>query len=227
MATGFDALDAQLPGGGWPCGGLTELLQPQASIAEGRLLGPALARLAADGQRVVLIGPPKPPHPPGLHQAGIDPSRLLWVQAETPAERCWCAEQVVAAGGCAIVVWLPQARPMQLRRLHLAALDSGSLLIACRPAEAAREASAATLRLHAALGADGGVEVRVLKRRGPTYDGVLALRAMPDRLEAVLVTASRPPQGFLPARPDAAPETAHAADAPVVDRPAVASVAVH
>ena len=28
LPTGFARLDAELPGGGWPCGALTELLQP-------------------------------------------------------------------------------------------------------------------------------------------------------------------------------------------------------
>lgn len=38
VRSGFAALDAELPGGGWPCHSLTELLQPQPTIAEWRLL---------------------------------------------------------------------------------------------------------------------------------------------------------------------------------------------
>ena len=45
-ASGFEALDAQLPGGGWPHGTLTELLLAQAGVGELRLLAPALAALA-------------------------------------------------------------------------------------------------------------------------------------------------------------------------------------
>ena len=45
-ASGFDALDAQLPGGGWPHGTLTELLLAQVGVGELRLLAPALAALA-------------------------------------------------------------------------------------------------------------------------------------------------------------------------------------
>jgi protein ImuA len=44
--TGHPALSAQLPGGGWPAGTLTELLQQQHGIGELRLLGPTLARVA-------------------------------------------------------------------------------------------------------------------------------------------------------------------------------------
>ncbi|MDZ5458804.1 recombinase RecA, partial [Azohydromonas lata] len=35
-ATGFEALDRELPGGGWPGGALTELLQPQPAVLEWR-----------------------------------------------------------------------------------------------------------------------------------------------------------------------------------------------
>ena len=42
-ASGFALLDAQLPGGGWPHGVLTELLLAQPGIGELRLLAPTLA----------------------------------------------------------------------------------------------------------------------------------------------------------------------------------------
>jgi protein ImuA len=57
--TGHAALSAQLPGGGWPAGTLTELLQQQPGIGELRLLGPALASVA--DRRVILAAPPYPP----------------------------------------------------------------------------------------------------------------------------------------------------------------------
>jgi protein ImuA len=44
--SGFGVLDAQLPGGGWPCRALTELLLAQPGVGEMRLLAPALARSA-------------------------------------------------------------------------------------------------------------------------------------------------------------------------------------
>ena len=34
LASGFAALDAVLPGGGWPAGALTELLLPQPGVGE-------------------------------------------------------------------------------------------------------------------------------------------------------------------------------------------------
>ena len=49
IATGFAALDAELPGGGWPRGAFTEILPQNEGIGELRLFGPALAPLAAQG----------------------------------------------------------------------------------------------------------------------------------------------------------------------------------
>jgi len=48
-ASGFPLLDAQLPGGGWPHGVLTELLLPEPGVGELRLLAPALATVAPLG----------------------------------------------------------------------------------------------------------------------------------------------------------------------------------
>src|SRR5688500_11910891 len=55
MPSGFAALDAQLPGGGWPRRVLTELLQPHPGIGELRLLSPCLASLQQAGRLVMLF----------------------------------------------------------------------------------------------------------------------------------------------------------------------------
>jgi cell division inhibitor SulA len=133
-ASGHAALDAELPGGGWPCGALTELLQPQPALLEWRLLGPVARALAAEGRPIVLVGPPQVPHLPGLAQCGLPASALVWVQAQTTAERLWCTEQLLRAQAAALVLaWLPQARPEQIRRLQVNALGSEALVFACRP----------------------------------------------------------------------------------------------
>src|SRR6266581_3067514 len=46
LPCGFPGLDAELPGGGWPAGALTEILPAHEGIGELRLLGPALAGLS-------------------------------------------------------------------------------------------------------------------------------------------------------------------------------------
>jgi protein ImuA len=47
LTTGFPALDEVLPGGGWPCGTLTEVLVPQFSVSELRLLSKVAAACTA------------------------------------------------------------------------------------------------------------------------------------------------------------------------------------
>ncbi|MEP7301646.1 MAG: hypothetical protein ABI699_08955, partial [Caldimonas sp.] len=42
VASGFPALDAELPGGGWPRRVLSELLLPHPGVGEIRLLAPPL-----------------------------------------------------------------------------------------------------------------------------------------------------------------------------------------
>ena len=56
VSSGFAALDAELPGGGWPTRGLTEVLSPQPSVLEWRLIGPALQGIVAAGGHIVVIG---------------------------------------------------------------------------------------------------------------------------------------------------------------------------
>lgn len=84
-ASGFAALDAQLPGGGWPHGVLTELLLPQPGIGELRLLAPALAALGGDAAAgdpcVMLFDPPASLSAWALAQCGLNTRHWLVVQA--------------------------------------------------------------------------------------------------------------------------------------------------
>ncbi len=97
----------------------------------------------------------------------------------------WAAEQVLrSATAGALLAWLPEARPEQLRRLHLAARaalpsaaqHTGPLLFAMRVDAARQQASPAPLRL-LLRSAVGGVSVRVFKRRGPPMDRPITLAA--------------------------------------------------
>lgn len=206
VATGFPALDAELPGGGWPCNALTELLQPQAALCEWRLLSPALATLAAAGGQILLVGPPKRPHAPGLSQLGMAQANLVWIAADTPAERLWATEQLIVSNprGGAILAWLPQARAGQLRRLQVHAQGCDGPVFLLRPASAQHEASPAPLRVLARLGTDWELQVQLLKRKGAMLDSAIALTAVPATLAHFFTPRLlRPSQLLVP------PETAH------------------
>ena len=194
ISSGFAALDAELPGGGWPCRALTEVLQPQPSVAEWRLLAPAVRRLVDLGQDVVVVGPPSSPHLPGLRHVGLDERRLVWVQTEAPAERLWVTEQLIKANaGGVLVAWLPQARQEQIRRLQVCAQHWDGLIFLCRPAAAEHEPSAAPVRVQLRFGLDWELHIHVLKRKGPTHEGSVTVRSIPGGLEAILTPRLQQP----------------------------------
>jgi protein ImuA len=171
ISTGLPALDAVLPGGGWPVGALTELLQARPHQAVWRLLAPGLARaLALQAGPVLLVAPPQPVCVPGLAGRGLPAHRWLWVQADAPAARLWAAEQALrCAEVAAVLAWLPQAAPADLRRLQLVAQRHRQLLFVLRPLSAREQASPARLRLalEEGEGPARALRVQVLKRRGP------------------------------------------------------------
>ncbi|MCJ0973264.1 translesion DNA synthesis-associated protein ImuA [Pseudomonas sp. PS1] len=161
--TGHAALDAALPGGGWPIAALSELLIATTGIGELRLLWPTLARLTTRGERVVLIAPPYLPFPPAWLSAGVDLRQLSLVRA-MGQEALWAAEQCLRSGSCgAVLCWPQQADDRSLRRLQVAAETGQTLAFAYRPLRESVNPSPAALRLaiesHPA-------QVRILKCRG-------------------------------------------------------------
>lgn len=222
--SGHPALDAELPGGGWPTGELIELLQPPAAQHEWRLLLPALRRLPHHGL-LVLVGSSHRPHLAAWAAQGMAPDRVLWVDTADANERLWAAEQVLRSGtASALLVWLPQARPEQLRRLHLAARGAttaspehaGPLLFALRPEAQRPQASPAPLRLW--LGnAQGRLQVQVFKRRGPPMDQPLTLAAELPVMACLrrLVPAWASPAAESAPVPVPVPVTRHVVDRPV------------
>ncbi|MGC4395932.1 translesion DNA synthesis-associated protein ImuA [Hydrogenophaga sp. T2] len=186
-SSGFAPLDAVLPGGGWPAHALTEILGEPDGGTEWRLLAPVLASLAREGRELLLVGPPHPPHLPGLVAWGLPARQLVWLQARAPAECLWSTEQLIKARtGGAVLAWLPQARGPQLRRLQVLAAEHDAPVFICRPAQAAHQASPAPLRLKTRAQPDWGIELELLKRKGPPLARPLRLQVVPPGLAAVL-----------------------------------------
>jgi protein ImuA len=175
LPSGFAVLDAELPGGGWPASGFTELLLAEPGCGEVRLLAPALAQRG----ETLWIAPPHPPYAPALHALGLALDRLVWIDPASEADAAWAAEQALRSGSVGAVLWWSrQAVPATLRRLHLAALDGGTPLFGLRALAARGQSSPAPLRL-ALAAAPGGVEVDIFKRRGPALAQPVAV-ALPS-----------------------------------------------
>ena len=112
IPSGHAELDAELPGGGWPCGNLTEILVDRSGLGEMTLLLPALARLSQAGGWLALVAPPWRPQAPAWAAAGVALERLVVVQAGRQA--AWCCEQLLASGGFAGVLARSRTRRASL-----------------------------------------------------------------------------------------------------------------
>lgn len=208
IATGFTALDTQLPGGGWPKRALTELILPQAGIGEVRLLGPALVSVQR-GERerhgpgappaarpVMLFDPPARLCAEALQALGLDLAELLVVQARTPAlpgtDSLWALEQALKSGHVgAVVAWLPpRLSPERLRRLQLAASAHDGPAFVLREWTAQHRPSASPLRLALQPAGADALRLRLLKRRGPPLEQALQL-ALPPVLSSLAAQRAR------------------------------------
>ena len=175
LPSGFAALDKALPGGGWPRSGLIEILIARFGSGELSLLLPVLAALtrAASARWCVWVAPPLMPFAPALVARGLLLERIAVVGGTRPL---WAFEQVLRSGACdAALAWSRQPKPRDIRRLQLAAERGRTLGVLFRPQRAARESSAALMRL-AVQPADTGVCVTLLKGRGAR--GVVRLRSL-------------------------------------------------
>ncbi len=216
VSSGFAALDAELPGGGWPLQSLSEILCDSVATLEWRLLAPALRLLLSEApgtapgaaprgsrrspsharltrgtpnaqQPLLLINPPLSPHLPGLQRCGLPPQDLIWIAPPTPAQQLWALEQALKANAsAAILAWLPQARPEQIRRLQSCAQAMRAPVFLFRPLAMAGQSSAAPLRVRLNTGSDWTLRLNILKRRGPLHEGELQLPALPADLHQVL-----------------------------------------
>ena len=187
ISSGFPELDAQLPGKGWPTHCVTEILMPQAALCEWRLLGRSVPGFTTGGGRVYLIAPPKQPHAGGLAQIGLSADEVVWIDASSPADRLWATEQIVKSDPSgAVLSWVAQARPEQIRRLQIHAQSCDAPVFLFRPVATLSEASPAPLRVTAALATGWYLEVRIPKRRGASVPDPVYLAAIPTNLAAVL-----------------------------------------
>jgi hypothetical protein len=169
-STGRNALDARLPGGGWPTASLVEVLLEASGLGEIQLFLPALVecqhRTDGDAPWLVWIAPPYEPYAPALAQQGIELSRLLVVRPPSAMEALWAAEQALSSGVCAaVLLWLKGTDDRWLRRLKLAAEAGGALGVLFRPERHRFESSPATLRLLMTQG-ESEAQLELLKVQG-------------------------------------------------------------
>ena len=191
LSTGFAALDAGLPGGGWPRHGLVEILTPRPGVGELYLLLPALAALSrvTPARWCTWVSPPHEPFAPALQAHGVQLDRMLIVTCQGLAPHdgkrrrsdgvhmgLWALEQALRSGACGMALaWLPRASPRAIRRLQLAAEQGRALGVLYRSQQFAHVASPAMLRvlLEPTMAAGRhGARVRLLKSRGGSREPI-------------------------------------------------------
>ena len=199
LPSGFAALDAELPGGGWPRRVLTELLLAHPGIGEVRLLAPSLAATLRAGRLVMLFDPPATLSAWALAQLGLDAEQMLVVDGRSKvlpdASSLWALEQALKSGHVgAVLAWLPlRLRAERLRRLQLAAQAHDGPAFVLREMAARQRPTAAPLRLALQPAGADSLALHLLKRRGPPLAAPLKL-ALPPVLASAAVRnrAARP-----------------------------------
>ncbi|WP_084162742.1 translesion DNA synthesis-associated protein ImuA [Paraburkholderia bannensis] len=208
VRSGFDALDAELPGQGWPAGSLTEFMLPQPGCGELRLLRPALKGVSQ--RPVFMVHPPHRLQTAAFTWWGLDTTNLCVLNPASTADALWATEQILRTGTAgALLLWQLQVRADALRRLHLAAQRAETLMFLFRPMAALVSTSPAPLRL-ALEPAPGGINASFIKRRGPHLDSPVFVPLSPS---PVLLNRHAPLDrrtSAAPAHREFLPDLAHA-----------------
>jgi protein ImuA len=165
LPTGHPALDAVLPGGGWPVGALTVIGVPHWGSGEARLLLPAWSCLTQTRRQLIFIAPPYHPYAPALQQAGVDLRHTFLIELErSHPDVFWSMEQLLRHPETGIVLAWPTAWTAgRIRRLQLAAEAGRTLGFLFHDRQV--PPTPAALRLHLNPLPEG-LEIRLLKARG-------------------------------------------------------------
>lgn len=202
--TGFEALDQQLGGLGWPRGALSECLLDAPGIGELQLVLPLLRRVTQRKQAVFWVNPPMTPYAPALAREGIDLDRLVVVQADSHPDLLWTLENCLRSPITGLVMAWPGAMASRdIRRLQLAAEAGNSHCILFQSRREAHQSSPAALRLELAPDHSLGLQINILKRRGswPGEGCTLPLQAragQPAREPSATVIRGPWPDGPMP-----------------------------
>jgi protein ImuA len=165
LATGFQQLDEQLYGNGWPQGNNIEVLSDGNGLGAMGMFLPAMKTLSAQGHWQAFIAPPFMPYAPVLAARGIDIQQVLLVHPQNRQDLLWSIEQALRSSTCsAVFAWLGagQYSYSELRKLQLAAAGSDTLSVLFRPRQAGQNHAPAPLRVEI----NAYRQLHILKQRG-------------------------------------------------------------
>lgn len=187
LPTAYPELDKRLHYGGWPRNAMTEIGLPlsqgnlRSGIGEMRLLLPALRHILKQ-HYAIWIAPPFLPYTPALLEAKINTERLIIVDAKTPQDRLWSAEQAIKSGAIkAVFTWLNNDKQTiaALRRLQLATKQNKCWTVLFRNQNELRNASPAALRIKINSHRHSKLNLEVIKQPGGWAGQTLDLSLAP------------------------------------------------
>ena len=169
--TGIDGLDGLLPGGGWPRGGLVELIVPDEYTDVISLVMPALVRLSRQGRWIAMVSPPCQTRTRLFTCADINPARVLQVNPHPGRSALWTAESMLQSGTCGVVLAWPNCNTELMdKRLQKAAANGKALGILIRYEGLSVPPSGVDVRLKVDVGAEGKA-VYLVDSQGETLSG--------------------------------------------------------
>ncbi|MBL8324804.1 MAG: hypothetical protein JNJ89_07575 [Rubrivivax sp.] len=200
FASGFAALDAVLPGGGWPAGVLTELLLPHPGVGEMRLVAPVLARLQRQLHERCLMwfDPPAQPCAWALGALGLSARQLVLVRSSSAMPAGPAALAIPARPAALAIPAAPAAPRAPAGRLRAAAVPAhaaASLLWALEHALKSGHVGAVLAWLPGRLPADAlrRLQLAAQAHEGPVFvlrGDEVARQASPAPLRLVLSAAA-------------------------------------
>lgn len=146
-SSGEATLDAQLIGGGWPAHGLLECLTTLPAPALLSLWLPVWRHLSAHGKGLGILNAPHRLSAEGLSQQGIQPALVHVIHCPLD-QQAWTLEQLACSGTLASLLCCTEApyQTKQLRRLQLAAQDTGCQVVLLRHSHTRHHPSPAPTR---------------------------------------------------------------------------------
>jgi hypothetical protein len=103
LSTGLPQID-HLTGGGFPAGRLSEIYGPVSSGRTSVALG-LLAQATRAGEVAAIVDPARSFDPASAQAVGADLERLLWLHPRSGSQSGRCCQQLLEAGGFALVFW--------------------------------------------------------------------------------------------------------------------------
>jgi hypothetical protein len=197
-STGYQALDNQLGGLGWPRGALSECLLDTPGIGELHLLLPLMQRLTHSGKTVFWLNPPHIPYAPALLREGVDLDQVVVIHTQNSGDFLWTLENCLRSPVTGLVMaWPGKLALRDVRRLQLAAEAGSNVCVLFRERCHAAQNSPAALRLELQPDANQCLQVQILKRRG-SWPGQRCELPLPQRAGLAAAEANRVIKGPWP-----------------------------